>query len=177
MNREKSVSLVSMVVLVVGLLVLLPAMVAAEPAAVVRETILRAEPGNQAGKVGVLQAEMAVELLERQGGWYLVKHDGVVGWVPLLSVRKGSGDLPTKKKSSGLQGLLSTYRTGSSGVTVATGVRGLDAVDLENSKPDMEELARINQFLSSDASARAYAAQAGLVTRKVDWIQVDGKER
>ena len=177
MKRDKRVSLVSMVVLVVVLLVLLPALVAAEPASVVRETVLRAEPGNQAGQVGVLQADMAVELLERKGGWYLVQVDDVVGWVPLLSIRKSSAALPKKQKQSGLGGLLSTFRTGSSGVTVATGVRGLDAVDLKNSKPNMDELARIDQFVSNEDAARAYASEAGLDSRDVAWIQVDEKGR
>ena len=148
----------------------------AEPAVTVRETIVRAEPGNQSAQVVVLAVGEKVEIQTRQGGWYQITfQQDQSGWLPLLSIRKEGAGTPKKAKSSGLKSLFSSYRTGSSGVTVATGVRGLDAVDLKNSKPNMQELGRIDQYISSDDEARDYAAHAGLVSRDVAWIKVNRK--
>lgn len=152
--------------------------VSAEPAVTVRETAVRAEPAHQADQLAVLPAGASVDILDRQGGWYEIDFAAdEPGWLPLLSVRKEKGTAPERRETSGLRGLLSTFRTGSSGVTVATGVRGLDAVDLKNSRPNMEELARIDQFVSTTAAAKQYADRAGLVSRDVDWLEVPGKGR
>jgi uncharacterized protein YgiM (DUF1202 family) len=174
---KKRLQLVVFVQLVV--LVMFSAYVLADPAVTVRKTELRAEPGSQAALVAELASGQKLEISERQGGWYHVAlPDGQTGWLPLLSIRKEStGDAPQKKKSSGLRSLFSSYRTGSSGVTVATGVRGLDTVDLKNSKPNMDELMRIHQYAASEAEARSYAGQAGLKRRNVAWIDAPGKAR
>lgn len=153
-----------------SLLLLLSAFALADSASTVRETVVRSAPDNQSKQLTILPTGQSVDLKERQGGWYRIElADARTGWLPLLSVRK-TGATPKAEKSSGLRSLLSSFRTGSSGVTVATGVRGLDAVDLKNSKPDMDELKRIANYVCSDDEARAYAAKAGLVSRKVAWL-------
>ena len=155
----------------------LAAPVCADPARTVQETVVRSAPETQAKQVAVLPAGTAVELKARQGGWYQVNvKKGQSGWLPLMAVRI-EGGVPKHEKASGLGSLLGTYRTGSSGVTVATGVRGLDAVDLKNSQPNMEELQKIDKYSCSDAEARSYADKAGLHSRDIAWIQTADKEK
>lgn len=158
------------------LLALVPTAGFADSALTIKETVVRSAPALKAQQIAVLAGGEAVELKTRQGGWYRIGlRNGQSGWLPLLSVRK-LGTAPKHEKSSGLGSLLSTYRTGSSGVTVATGVRGLDAVDLQNSKPDLEELGRIDAYLCDAAEARAYAARSGLVSRDVAWIEAPAQQ-
>lgn len=154
-------------------LLLLPFSAAAETATIVKETVLRLDPSHQADPLATLSAGANVSIEARQGGWYQVVVEGqsAPGWLPLLSVRKGIGE-ERKEKSSGLRSLLSTYRTGSSGVTVATGVRGLDDVDLQNSKPNMDELRKIDAFVVTPAAARQFAEQQGLESRDVKWLEM-----
>jgi len=152
-------------------MLLLPAVSMAEPATIIKETIVRMDPGHQADPITTLSAGEEVEIKRRQGGWYQVSfgEKQTSGYLPLLSIRKASSGTRREGKS-GLNSLLNTYRTGSSGVTVATGVRGLDQVDLQNSKPDMDELRKIDAFTSNPEAAEHYADQAGLVSRDIDWI-------
>jgi len=156
-----------------------PVLVPAESALTVSKTVLREKPDHSAHGLVELASGQSVEIIERQGGWYRVSlPDASSGWLPLLSIRKvASGDAPVKEKSSGLRNLLGSFRTGSSGVTVATGVRGLDAVDLQNSKPNMDELNRIHQFAKNEDDARRYATRSGLVTRDIAWLDAPKKGR
>ena len=148
-----------------------------EAAMTVKETVVRVAPGSQSGQVAVLPADESVSLQSRQGGWYqIVFRNEQSGWLPLLSIRKVGLTTGAKPgKTSGLRSVLSTYRTGSSGVTVATGVRGLDAVDLEKSQPDMVELQKIDGFLCTDQEAKAYADQSKLTSRNIPWLPAPGE--
>ena len=148
-----------------------------EAAVTVKETIVRSAPGSQSAQVAVLPVDESVALQTRQGGWYqIVFRNEQSGWLPLLSIRKVGMTANAKpEKSSGLRSVLSAYRTGSSGVTVATGVRGLDAVDLEKSQPDMVELQRIDNFLCTDQEAKTYASQSGLTSRNITWLPAPGE--
>jgi len=176
MTRNQFLSAVLILFL---LLTSLPVLVLAEAALTVSKTELREKPDLNAKELAKLAAGQSVEIIERQGGWYRVSlPDESSGWLPLLSIRKvASGDAPVKGKSSGLRNLLGSFRTGSSGVTVATGVRGLDAVDLQKSKPNMDELNRIHQYAKNEDEARRYATRTGLVTRDIAWLEAPKKGR
>src|SRR4249920_4042499 len=109
------------------LLLLIPLMCGAEPATVIRATELKSDPASDATTVAQLAENTAVDALERKGGWTRVKTKSGDGWVKMLALRYGAQGATARGGDSGIGRLFSAARTGSSGTTVTTGVRGLDA--------------------------------------------------
>jgi hypothetical protein len=152
------------------LLALLPATpAAAESAYTVRATELKKEPYTDAETVATLPDQARVEILRRQGGWTQIKAQSAAqGWVKMLSLRLGDGT--ARKGDSGIGSLLSVARSGSSGTTVATGVRGLSEEDLKNARPNPAELQRMERLAATSQDARKFAASANLGSQQVDYL-------
>lgn len=141
-----------------------------EAAITARAVDLKKTPYTDAETLASLPEETRVEIISRQGAWNQVK-DGEArqGWVKMLSLRIDPG---TEKKSgeSGLGALFNVARSGSSGSTVATGVRGLSEKDLRNAQPNFKELERLQHLTASTAEARLFAAQAKLKSRSISYL-------
>lgn len=123
----------------------------------VREIEVKKEPFSDADTVGTLPEKAQVKVLNRQGGWMQVESGTVSGWVRMLSVRVNS---VRSSLASGLKSLFSVARTGSSGTTVTTGVRGLDKEQIQNAKPNPEELKKLSGFAATKADAERFAAES-----------------
>ncbi|MEN8169872.1 MAG: SH3 domain-containing protein [Pseudomonadota bacterium] len=148
------------------------ALAAEQLATVLQQTTLRAEPFSDAAQILTLKARQQVTVLQRKGGWYQVRSAGQSGWLRMSRVRFGSG-ATTQNSSSGLGQALSfltTGRSGSSGVTVATGIRGLDSADVANAKPDHQALKRLKQFQANPDQARQFARNAQLKSQPVGYF-------
>lgn len=152
------------------LLALMPATAAAaESAFTVRATELKKEPYIDAETVATLPDQARVEILRRQGGWTQIKAQSAAqGWVKMLSLRLGDG--AARKGDSGVASLLSVARSGSSGTTVATGVRGLSEEDLKNARPNPEELQKMERLAATPQDARKFAASANLGGQPIDYL-------
>ena len=139
----------------------------AETGTVLRKTELRAEPLGSAQVLAQLAAKAEVEVGERKGAWAAVTTgEGASGWVRVLAIRTGSGE----RGASGAGSLASVFRTGSSGQTVTTGVKGLSAEQLRNASPDAAELARLDALATNADDARRFAAEANLQPREVEYL-------
>lgn len=153
------------------LLALMPAAaVAAESALIVRATELKKEPYVDAETVATLPDQARVEILRRQGGWTQIKAQGAAaqGWVRMLSLRLGDG--AARKGDRGIGSLLSVARSGSSGTTVATGVRGLSEEDLRNASPNPEELKKMEKLAATLQDVRKFSGSANLGSQQVDYL-------
>jgi len=144
-----------------ALLLLLPMVVLAEPATVIRATELKQEPASDSATLAALAENTAVEVLERKSGWTRVKAQPGEGWVRMLALRFG-GTAPAKPGATGVTQLFSVARTGSSGTQVTTGVRGLDAEQIANAQPNPAELAKLEKFSADRDAAAGFAAQGKL---------------
>jgi hypothetical protein len=143
----------------------------AEPATLLRATELRAEPQSSAATVQSLKAKSSVDIKTRKGAWAQVSlADGKTGWVRLLNLRTGSG----QKGESGVGSLASVFKTGSSGNTVSTGVKGLSEEKLKTAQPNEEEVKRLNKQKVSEADAKQYAKQGKLSTQTLHYLSKDG---
>ena len=151
-----------------ALLLLLPLIVLAESATVIRATDLKQEPASDSTTVAALPENTAVEALERKSGWTRVKAASGEGWVRMLSLRFGSATAPTPG-ASGLTQMFSVARTGTSGTQVTTGVRGLDAEQLATAQPNPAELAKLEKFAADRDAAASFAAQGKLAAKPVDY--------
>ena len=135
----------------------------------VRETEVKKEPYSDAQTLGTLAEKAQVKVLDRQNGWMRVESGTQSGWVRMLAIRMDSG---SSGFASGLKSLFSVARTGSSGRTVTTGVRGLDKEDIKNAKPNPEELKKLSGFAASKGDAEKFAAgNPQLKTQKIDYLQ------
>lgn len=134
---------------------------------------LKAEPFADAQTVGTVPASTAVEILKRQGGWLQVKSaDGLSGWLKMTGV-KLDGETTAKAGSTGLAEAFKaaqTGRSGNTGVTVATGVRGLSPEDLKNAKPNPDEVKKLDGYAATKSQASTFAGKAKLSSQQVDYL-------
>lgn len=145
---------------------LFPLAALAEPATVIRATELKEAPATDAPTVAELAENTAVDALERRGGWTRVKAAAGEGWIKMLALRYGAGT--ARQGDSGVAQLLNVARTGSSGTQVTTGVRGLEAEQIANARPNAAELKKMQGFASTPAAAARFAAQGKLEARAVE---------
>ena len=143
----------------------------AETAVTVKATELKQEPYSDATTLATLPGQTSVEVLKRQGGWTQVKPPSVSqGWVRMLSLRFGDGS--AKQGDSGLGSLFNVARTGSSGTTVTTGVKGLDITKdtVQNARPNMNELKRMHGYTVGKGEALKLAGSANLHKQSVEYL-------
>lgn len=151
-------------------LLLLPALAWAEPATTVRQVEMKKTPASDGETIGQLAENTSVEALERRGGWTRVKTSSGEGWVRMLALRFG-GPGEAKKGDSGVSKLFNVARTGSSGTTVTTGVRGLDPEMLANAQPNPAELAKLQQYAITPDAAAGFAAKGKLRSHPVEEVK------
>lgn len=156
-------------------LMALPTMAAAaESGLLIRKDNLRGQPFIDAPVVVWLEANEPLSILDRQGGWMQVDARGKSGWVRMLNVR-----LPSSASGGGQSSLLAAsamYRTGSSGSTVTTGVKGLGESDLRTAQPDFNQLAALEAQGVSPADATAQAADNKLAPNQVEYLKPGRKK-
>jgi hypothetical protein len=63
------------------------------------------------------------------------------------------------------------YRTGSSGSTVTTGVKGLGEGELRAAQPDFNELAALEAMTVAPADATAQATANALASNEVEYLK------
>ena len=152
-----------------ALLWLLPFLCWAEPAVVIRATELKKEPATDAATVAELAENAALDAGERKGGWTRVRTPGgSEGWVKMLLLRYGAPGT-AKAGDTGLSQMFNVARTGTSGTTVTTGVRGLDAEQISNAHPNVAELGKMASFAATKEASSGFAKRAKLQARQVDY--------
>lgn len=152
---------------------------AAERATLARDSELRSKALSDAPVITRLKASAAVTIDSRTGAWAKVTTaDRKVGYVRLLNLRTQSA----QKGNSGVSALTSVFRTGSSGQSVATGVKGMSAEQLTAAEPSPEQLAQLANLREKESQARSSAASAGLSAKTVAYLpppvdnQTNGKD-
>ncbi len=133
------------------------------------QTELKKSPFLDAATTARLPAKTALEILKRQGAWMQVKTaDGKNGWVRMLNVRLGSGG---GTASAGLGGTLAGLGRALNGEgTATTGIRGLSEEDLQNAKPNPEEVKRMDKYDVTAAEAKRFATAGGLKPQSVEYL-------
>lgn len=138
---------------------LLPgAALASERGMTIRAGDLYAEPYVDAAKLSPLAANQPITIVARKGGWLAIDVGGKRGWVRMLIVRL---------ESAAAAPSTAALRTGSTGRTIATGIKGLDEGSIRDAAIDQAQLARLEALGASESEARALAAQGGLQENQV----------
>lgn len=137
---------------------------AADPGTLTKAETLRAKPFTDAAAVTSLATGAKVDIITRSGAWYQVKSGTKTGWVRMLSVRRGAATA-----SSNIAGIanVASGRTGTGKVTTTTGVRGLDAQELDTAKFDEAQIKSSEGYRVSRKDADAFAKAGKLTLRDV----------
>lgn len=136
----------------------------------VRATEIKQQPYSDAATIGMLAEKASVKVVQRQGGWVKISSGQGDGWVKMLNLRSSN----TKQGDSGLQSLFNLGRSGSSGITVATGVRGLSEEDLKSAQPNPAELAKLKNYTADRGQAERFARAGKLEAHTLDFIPASG---
>ncbi len=152
------------VLLAAGLLIGTAAL-ASERGLMIRAGDLFEQPFIDAKKLGPLTPNQPVIVIERRGGWVSVDAAGKRGWVRLLSLRLEPVALPAAGRSA------AALRTGSTGRTVATGVKGLDEADIRSASLDRGQLAQLETLGVTDAAAKQYGSQNQLKESMIAYLK------
>ncbi len=149
---------------------------AAERGVVLRAGDIKVQPFIDAASATTVTANEPVTVIDRKGGWMEVTAAGKTGWIRMLNVRLAGADTAGSAAHSGnLLTSASLLRTGSSGKTVTTGVKGLGEENLRNATVNTAELAKLSTLAVDPAEATANAKRSGLKETQADYLTKGGK--
>ena len=132
----------------------------------VRSTDIKAKPFSDAATLATLPEKSSVSIVQRMGGWVRISSSAGNGWVKMLNLRSSS----TRTGDSGLQSLFNMGRSGTSGITVATGVRGLSSEDVQNAAPNPAEFAKLKNYAVNSKQANQCAQNGKLKSQTLDFV-------
>ncbi len=150
----------------------LPLSVAAveQTAFTIRSTEIKKQPYSDAQTLATLAEKSSVKIVLRKGGWVSISSTQGSGWVKMLNLRSNSAS--EERGDNGLRSLFNMGRSGSSGITVATGVRGLSEEDLKTASPNPNELAKMKNYAVSQTQAEKFARSGKLSSQTLEYIPV-----
>lgn len=155
------------------LLLWLPLAASAESVAyTVRPTDIKQQPYSDAASIATLPEKSSVNVLVRKGGWVQISSAKGKGWVKMLNLR--SSPTATRTGDNGLQSLLNIGRSGSSGLTVATGVRGLSEEDLQSAQPNPAALGKLQGYAVDRRQAERFGSSSKLKSQTLDYVPAPG---
>ena len=143
----------------------------ADPGKTLLATELKQEPFIDASTIAKLEANTELDILKRQGGWMQVKSLSGEGWLKMTSIRLGAAS--TVKGDSGLGSLAKmalTGRSGNTGVTATTGVRGLSPEELKNATPNPAAVKQLDQYSGNRDKMQAFASAGKLQAQSVEYL-------
>lgn len=143
---------------------------AGEAAYTVRAAEIKAKPFTDAATVASLPEKSPVEVLTRKSGWMQVRSGDANGWMKMLDLRFGDAAAPQKSGDLGLGALFNVATGGSSGSTVATGVRGLSEEKLKDPKPNPQELEQLQHYAADEKQARHFSQSGHLAAQQLDYL-------
>lgn len=149
-----------------------PAPAAASAGTVFIDSRLVAWPAFNARVVAEVPADTRVTIEEEQGLWLRVAvQGGPSGWIRRFDVRTADQARAAEKSSGGgLFGLFSGSSRRPDRVTNTIGIRGLDAVDINNARSDHREVARLDDYRAGPPAAERLAEEGGLESRDVAYV-------
>lgn len=134
---------------------------------------LYAKPYFDADTTIELKKRTTVTVIEKKGGWVQVEANNNHGWLRLHQIRLGDGKRKSKSGFAGLSYLWNvreTGRSGAKGITATTGIRGLDADDLKNAKPNKRAVENLTSMAATSEDAKLFAKTNGLESVSVQFL-------
>jgi hypothetical protein len=147
----------------------------AESALTNRATDVLAQPQSDAAKQASLSENDKVEVLRRSGAWSEVKTAaGKTGWVRMMHLKPvnaaGNAAGASSSPANALASLLNSGRT-SNNATVTTGVKGLQAEDLQRAHANPEEFRKMQKYAMPKDAGQSFARSNKLSAAQVEYLQ------
>ncbi|NOU25361.1 MAG: SH3 domain-containing protein [Methylotenera sp.] len=135
--------------------------IAAATGSALKNDNLRYEPFADAKVTGTLNRGETLEILNKKGAWLQVKSKKTIGWVRLLSVKRGASS--SSNQAAGALAVASG-RAGTGQVVSTTGIRGLSAEELKAAKFNETEVKTLESYTQSANQGKQFANAGGLHT-------------
>jgi len=121
------------------------------------ESKLFDKPNGSPQGLGI-PGKTSVKVLERQGFWVRVDVGGRVGWLKASSLNFSS----TPSGSTAID----TGRLGTGNIVSTSAARGLSAKDILTGVPKVEEVQKMQKYVSTEAELKLFVAQGKIVASK-----------
>jgi len=105
-----------------------------------------------------IPGKTSVKVLERQGFWVRVDVGGRVGWLKASSLNFSS--TPSGPTA------IDTGRLGTGNIVSTSAARGLSAKDILTGVPRVEEVQKMQKYVSTEAELKLFVAQGKIVSSK-----------
>lgn len=152
-----------------ALILATPLALAGEAGITLKPDTLRAEPFVDAKSVGNFGKGETVDILDKKGPWLQIKTKKSVGWVRLLSIKKGNNATSTNQTKGAID--VATGRAGTGKVVATTGIRGLSEEELKSAKFNEEEIQKLESFTLNNADGQYFAQSGNLKAVAIPYLK------
>lgn len=141
----------------------------AEPVVVERDSTLHAKPDASAPVTANVKRGTAADATTRQGPWVNVKTPAGAGWILSFNIRYGGASSNTGVDASTISRFTAPRQK--LNVTSTIGVRGIEKEDLQKAQFDAQQVALLEKYRASEASAKATATASGLRPAEIEYLK------
>jgi hypothetical protein len=141
---------------------------------VARSADLKAQPFSDAPTLKTLSENQKLDVLSRKASWMEVKAQDTVGWVKMLSLRFDSKVAESGGAGETAKSVFGFLRTGSSGSTATTAVKGWSKESFANLVPNPDAFEKVKTFSVAKQEASSFAKQENLKDQEQAYVKAQG---
>lgn len=138
----------------------------ADMGSLLRQSSLYEKPFNDAKIVTQLAAKTSVTITQRKSSWAQVQSGANKGWVKVFNIVSTTGS----KSSADLATLGNVLKSGSSGQSASTGVKGISEESLKKAPPAPAEVSYLETLDASEVAAQNFANKGQLRSQNIPYL-------
>lgn len=143
-----------------------PPILAADTGSLLRASAVYEKPFNDAKILIQLPEKTSVTITQRKSSWAQIQSGSSKGWVKVFNIISITGS----KSSADLATLGNVLKSGSSGQSSSTGVKGISEESLKKAPPSPAEVNYLETLDASKGEAQAFAAKGNLSSENVPYL-------
>lgn len=138
----------------------------ADMGSLLRQSSLYEKPFNDAKIVTQLAAKTSVTITQRKSSWAQIQSGANKGWVKVFNIVSTTGS----KSSADLATLGNVLKSGSSGQSASTGVKGISEESLKKAPPAPAEVTFFETLNANKGDAQAFASKGNLYSKSIPFL-------
>lgn len=139
---------------------------AGDSGSLLRASAVYEKPFNDAKILAQLPEKSSVSIIQRKSSWAQIQSGPSKGWVKVFNIISLTGS----KSSADLATLGNVLKSGSSGQSSSTGVKGISEESLKKAPPSPAEVNYLETLDASKGEAQAFAAKGNLSSENVPYL-------
>lgn len=139
---------------------------AADVGSLLRASAIYEKPFNDAKVLTQLPVKTSVTIIQRKSSWAQIQSGSNKGWVKVFNIISNTGT----KSSADLATLGNVLKSGSSGQSSSTGVKGISEESLKIAPPSPAEVNYLETLDASKGEAQAFAVKGNLSSENVPYL-------